>query len=195
MELSVNGETLSLDLSEPVDVRKRSLDITDLLNKADNEISLAFSGMEKPLPYSINLFWEYKTPPGNKNCPLAITTRLNDEVIRRNETTRLSVTMENKTAEDLPMSIAIIGIPGGMSLQPWQLKELQEKEVFDFYEIIDDNLVIYYRGIRGREKKEINLDLKAEVAGTYTGMASSAYLYYTDENKYWIKGLSVRITE
>ncbi len=91
------------------------------------------------------------------------------------------------------MSVAIIGMPGGLSLQPWQLKELQEQAVFDFYEIIDDNLVIYYRELGPNETKTINLDLKAEVPGEYTGIASSAYLYYMNEHKYWINGLSVKI--
>jgi len=93
------------------------------------------------------------------------------------------------------MSIAIIGIPGGMSLQAWQLKEMQEQGVFDFYEIMNDNLVIYYRSVQPQERKTINLDLKAEIPGTYTGMASTAYIYYTNENKYWVKGMNVKIEE
>jgi len=93
------------------------------------------------------------------------------------------------------MSVAIIGIPGGMSLQAWQLKEMHEQEVFDFYEIINDNLVLYYRSFNPKERKTVNLDLKAEVPGTYTGMASTAYVYYTNEYKYWVQGLRVRIEE
>jgi hypothetical protein len=46
-----------------------------------------------------------------------------------------------------------------------------------------------------KERKVINLDLKAEISGTYTGMASSTYLYYTSEYKYWVKGLTVKIEE
>ena len=93
------------------------------------------------------------------------------------------------------MSIAIIGIPGGLSLQPWQLKEMQEKGVFDFYEIINDNLVAYYRELGPNEEKLINLDLKAEIPGSYKGTACSAYLYYSDVYKYWIDGLSVTVPE
>ncbi len=39
----------------------------------------------------------------------------------------------------------------------------------------------------------VNLDLKAEVPGTFTGAASSAYLYYTNEFKDWIAGNSITI--
>jgi hypothetical protein len=34
----------------------------------------------------------------------------------------------------------------------------------------------------------------AAVPGTYTGPASRAYLYYTDEFKTWVGGLKVAIT-
>ena len=43
--------------------------------------------------------------------------------------------------------MAIIGIPAGLSAQPRQLKELQEKQVFDYYEIKGNNIAVYYRGM------------------------------------------------
>ena len=81
--------------------------------------------------------------------------------------------------------MAIIGIPAGFTVQPWQLKELQEKKVFDYYEIVGNNIAVYYRGMAPKAIKEINLDLKAEMPGEYDAPASSAYLYYTNEFKTW----------
>ena len=37
------------------------------------------------------------------------------------------------------------------------------------------------------------MDLHGSIAGSYTGKASSAYLYYTDEFKSWCPGLQVVI--
>jgi hypothetical protein len=91
------------------------------------------------------------------------------------------------------MSLVIIGIPAGLSVQPWQLKELQDKKVFDFYEVIGSNIAIYYRALAPSVNKTILLDLKADVSGKYEGAASSAYLYYTNEHKTWNKGLGVNI--
>lgn len=194
--VSLNDKKAELDLTGKTENDKQmSVDISDLVIKGDNNIKLQYIDIDKPLPYSINFYWDYKTPISSKDCPLVVTTKLMNHKIKRNETTRLSITMENKKDSSLPMSIAIIGIPGGMSLQPWQLKELQEKEVFDFYEIIDDNLVIYYRQMKANERKHVDLDLKAEIPGTYTGMASSTYVYYTNEHKYWIEGMNITITE
>ena len=78
-----------------------------------------------------------------------------------------------------------MGIPAGFSVQPWQLKELQEKQVFDYYEIKGNNIAIYYRGMGANSVKQINLDLKAEMPGEYYAPASVAYLYYTNEFKTW----------
>ncbi|HEY0261896.1 MAG TPA: hypothetical protein VGB95_02640 [Chitinophagales bacterium] len=91
------------------------------------------------------------------------------------------------------MGVAIIGIPSGLSVQPWQLKELQEKHVFDFYEMVGNNVVFYYRALAPNDTKTIALDLKADIGGTYEAPASSAYLYYTNEYKVWKAGERISI--
>jgi hypothetical protein len=65
---------------------------------------------------------------------------------------------------------------------------MQEKKMFDYYEVIGSNLVLYYRGMAPKEVKAINLDLKADIPGEYEAPASSAYLYYTNEYKTWDTG-------
>ena len=62
---------------------------------------------------------------------------------------------------------------------------MQEKKVFDYYEIKGNNIAIYYRGLGANAIKEINLDLKAEIPGEFEAPASCAYLYYTNEFKTW----------
>jgi uncharacterized protein YfaS (alpha-2-macroglobulin family) len=81
--------------------------------------------------------------------------------------------------------MAVVGLPSGLSAQPWQLKELMEKQAFDYYEISGNKLFLYYRQMKPSETKNIALDLKAEFPGTFYAPASSAYLYYTPENKCW----------
>jgi hypothetical protein len=83
------------------------------------------------------------------------------------------------------MTMAILGIPAGFSAQPWQLKQLQEKGIIDFYEVVGNNIACYYRCLAPAEQKQINLDLKAEIPGEYDAPASCAYLYYTNEHKHW----------
>jgi hypothetical protein len=71
---------------------------------------------------------------------------------------------------------------------------MQERKVFDYYEIIGNNVVAYYRQMTPNETRQINLDLKADLPGRYTAPASSAYLYYTAEYKDWTSLPTVEIT-
>ncbi len=70
---------------------------------------------------------------------------------------------------------------------------MKEKGQMAYYEIFDNYLVLYWMGFAASETKTIRLDLKAEIAGTYKGKASNAYLYYTPEYKHWNDGVEVTI--
>jgi len=194
--LDVNGDKECLDLKPDSEGgMKASIFFEDKLKKGDNLLSLSFEGSQSSFPYTVNISWFSALPPSSELCPLKLSTEIKTKEIKVNETVRLTVKLKNTESTGKPMSVAIIGIPGGMSLQPWQLKEMQEQEVFDFYEITNDNLVIYYRELGPAEEKTINLDLKAEIPGTYTATTSSAYIYYTDMYKHWIDGIKVTIKE
>ena len=43
------------------------------------------------------------------------------------------------------------------------------------------------------QKLDLSLSLLAAIPGTYTGPASRAYLYYTDEHKVWADALKIEI--
>jgi alpha-2-macroglobulin-like protein len=161
------------------------------LTDGDQKLRINFDRTKEPLPYSLDVQWYTKKPQSNDKCKVSLTATLGSGSVRLNESVRLTATLKNKTNEELPMTLAVIGIPAGLSVQPWQLKELQEKKVFDFYEIMGGNLVIYYRGMEPNGQHKVNLDLKAEIPGSYVGGASSAYLYYTNEYKHWVAGNSV----
>ena len=163
------------------------------LSEGTHTIKVKFADTESALPYSVDLNWTTYTPNSQKDCKVDLNTKLTTTKIKTGETIRLSTTLQNKTDEVLPMTVALVGIPSGLSAQPWQLKELQEKGTFDFYEIKDNYVYFYYTQLDKKSLKEINLDLKAEVAGDYEAPASTAYLYYTNELKDWAGGERVVI--
>jgi hypothetical protein len=148
-------------------------------------IKVKYIGVKTPLPYSVAINWSTSLPKSDAECNIDLKTKLASTTANVGETVRLTATITNKKAEEVPSTMAIIGIPAGFSIQPWQLKELQEKNVFDYYEIKGNNLAVYYRGMPAKAVKEINLDLKAEMPGEYDAPASTAYLYYMNEYKTW----------
>ena len=81
----------------------------------------------------------------------------------------------------------VLGIPAGLSLQPWQLKQLMDQNRCDYYEIMDGMAVFYFRGLEAGESRTIALDLRADIPGSFDAPASQAFLYYSNEQRVWQK--------
>jgi hypothetical protein len=158
---------------------------SELKTEGSHRIRVKFSGTKTALPYSVALNWSTTLPESAGGCAVELQMHMSNQAIHVGETRRLQIEVTNKKEEGIPSTMTLIGIPAGFSVQPWQLKELQGKKVFDYYEIKGNNVAIYYRCMAPRASKEINLDLKAELPGIYESPASAAYLYYTNELKCW----------
>ena len=110
------------------------------------------------------------------------------------EVTEADVVVVNRTGENLPNPVAIIGIPGGLEVRHDQLKELVKSGRIAAYEVLGRDVVLYWRALDKEQRVALPISLVAAVPGTYTGPASRAYLYYTDEHKTWVDGMQVEIT-
>ena len=187
IEILNNGKVIATKHFEKE--AKGDIEIKDLAKSFTtgiNKVSIRFKDTKNALPYSMLVQYNTELPASSKECKLDLDTKIvGDKTVKVGETLRLTTTLKNKTAEGQPMSMAIIGVPAGFTPQPWQLKELQEKKAIDYYEIIDNNVVCYFRALAPNAVKTINLDLKAEMEGEYSAPASCAYLYYTNEYKVW----------
>ncbi|MCD4794294.1 MAG: TonB-dependent receptor plug domain-containing protein [Bacteroidales bacterium] len=167
--------------------------LEEFLKEGENIVKIVFSETKSALPFSMNTSWATYTPDASTDCRINIETNLSKKKIRQGETVRLSTKLKNMYSDGISSPIAIVGIPAGLSINPKQMKELQEKEIFDFYEIKGNTVIFYYTEFAPKAEKIINLDLKAEIPGTYLAPASSAYLYYTNEYKDWKQGETIII--
>ena len=163
------------------------------LNEGKNIFAIRYDQSNKNIPYSLEVSYNTLTPPNSEKAELLLSTRLKNNQPTVGETVRMEIEVTNQKTILQPMAIARIGIPAGLSVQPWQLKELMEKNKVAYYEIFDNYLVFYWMGFAANETKAISLDLKADIPGTYKGKASNTYLYYTPEYKNWNDGLEIEI--
>lgn len=171
-----------------------TLNTTDIINKGENILNFKMNS-EQGIPFLFYVNYFTYLPDNSPQCELKLTTKVNQNKLKVSETTRLEIQISNSTKSVVQNPIIRIGIPGGTSPEPWQLKELVEKEIVDYYEIFESELVFYFREMDALETRKINLDLKAQLPGNYQGIASSAYLYYNNEHKNWNNGLQVEIIE
>jgi TonB family protein len=157
------------------------------LTAGPQRVEVRYLGTQTPLPYVLDLHWTTTFPQPAPACAVRLTTGLSKQRLRVGETVRLTADFVNETKDGLPMTMAVLGVPGGLGAQPWQLKALREAGLVDFYETRDNLVYLYFRQLPPGARKTIHLDLKAELPGTFEATASRAYLYYTDEVKSWSK--------
>jgi alpha-2-macroglobulin-like protein len=167
-------------------------DLAPLLAAGHNSVVVQLDG-EAQLPYSIAIEYRAVRPQSSERAQVAITTELASAHVKPGEGVTMRAHVENRTKAGIPMTLARIGIPGGTVFQTWQLKELRDKGVIDFYETRPREVIVYWRAMAPSAKHDVELDLLAAVPGTYEAPASSAYLYYTAEDKAWTPPVKLTI--
>lgn len=196
IEVYVNDELVATRAFEADDQEAILLEgLESSLRPEEQEVRVKFKGVNEVLPYTLSLAYATDLPPSSEDCVIGLETDFVENSVKIGETLRMNISLENRTDEGQPMTMVIIGLPAGMSAQPWQLKQLVERKEVDFYEISSQNLYLYYRQMAPSEEKNLALDLKAEVPGTFLAQASRVYLYYTDEHKHWSEMPAITVME
>ena len=170
------------------------------LKQGDNKVRIELTG-GNTLPYT--LAWSYRTkqPASAGDCPLRLETKLAKAAATEGEAVQLRVKLRNTAKTGQGMAVAVVGLPGGMTI-PEDLKQLKEyakvpeggsRPLIGAFEIRGRELVLYWRDLQAEQEIEVPIDLICRVPGEYTGPASRAYLYYNSDGKCWIEPLRVAI--
>lgn len=191
LSLRINGEPAG-EVAYEAGRRDPIVFTSSKLRAGGNQVELVSTSGEA-LPWSLAVEFRSVLPATSPQAVIDLSTRLAAGELKMGETVRLTAVVTNKTQAGQPMTIARVGIPGGLSFQTWQLKELREKGVIGFYETRAREVIFYFRDLKPGEVKTVPVDLVATVPGTFTAPASSAYLYYTDEHKTWVPAVGVTV--
>ena len=168
-------------------------DFTDKLTSGKHTVEVKMVDGSQ-MPFSIAVNYHNLKPDSSDECKVHMEVALNDTKVTEGEVTEARVSVVNRTNETVPTPLAIVGIPGGMEVRHDQLKELVKEEKIAAYEVLGRDLVLYWRAMQPEERIELPVTLVAAIPGKYTAPASRAYLYYTDEHKTWLDGLTAEIT-
>ena len=168
-------------------------DIAEMLEPGTHKIEIHMTD-GSAMPCSVAVNYANETPASSDQCKIDLKVALADTKVDEGQVTESNVTVTNKTDKAVPTTVAIIGIPGGLEVRHDQLKELVKAKRIAAYEVIGRDVVLYWRSLEANRKVDVPLSLVAAVAGRYTGPASRAYEYYTDEYKTWVGGMKAQIT-
>ena len=191
--VSVNGHEEVKSFSEVENGILKIDQLEDFITAGPQELDVRVVNTKGDFPFTFDVKYFTSVPSSHTNCPLTIATTVPQSELKLGDNLRLEVTVKNTTDKQLPMTTALVGIPGGASVQPWQLKEILDREEVAYYEIYDHYLVFYWRHFKANEEKVINLDLKTEFAGEFESAPGCVYLYYTDQERYWTRGEKVGV--
>ncbi len=136
---------------------------------------------------------EGMTSLGRASRELSLKTRLDRESVREGEPLQLFVEIANLQEKDAQMPLAVVSLPAGTEPRQEQLTELRKSGQVAAYELRENAVVLYWRGLSPKETRTVTLSLTATIPGEYTAAASSAYLYYNDAEKGYVEGGKVNI--
>ncbi len=164
------------------------------LAPGEHTLRLEVEGGGGPLPWACDVSYHAETPADDPATAVNLTTQLRAASVVEGNTVALDITVTNRTTNELPTPIAIIGLPAGCELPTRVLEDLQKSDAFAFWQLRGRELVLYWRALAPSATKTLTIDLVARVPGTCTGAASRSYLYYTAEQKRWAAPLALTIT-
>lgn len=181
LALALNGQPLTADAKEHA------------LAPGRHTFAVRYPAAAAGKPYLLEASWRATVPPSQEGAPIRLYTQLDQDTVTVGGTVRMKIEVRNTTASDQAMTIAKVAIPGGLQLQPWQLKEWTDRREVAYCEIFDGYLVLYWRSFQAEERKILHLDLKADFAGKYRAQAGSAGLYYVPEQSSWHAGAEITV--
>jgi hypothetical protein len=166
---------------------------SDLLTEGKHKIQVVMTGGSE-MPYSLSADYNTLTPNSSDECALQLEVALANRKIQEGASTEVNVSLFNIASKKIPTPTAIIGIPGGLEVRHDQLKELVAAGKIAAYEVRGREVILYWLALEAEQRVDLSISLVAAIPGTYTGPASRAYLYYTDEHKIWCDGLAAKIS-
>jgi hypothetical protein len=171
------------------------------LKAGQNDLTVELTG-GNTFPFTLTWAYRTATPANTDRAPVRLTTQLNRTQATEGETVRLTATVVNPSDKGHGMTVAIIGLPAGLTL-PEDFKQLKEYALLrndgtepgliSAWETRGRELILYWRDLAPNARIEVNLDLVCRVPGEYRGPASRAYLYYNADHKHWIEPLAIAI--
>jgi A-macroglobulin complement component/alpha-2-macroglobulin family protein/MG2 domain-containing protein len=148
---------------------------------------------KKSMPYTFALKYTSPQPPSSSKCALRLETRLAKPKVKAGDSVGLQIKVRNVSGSPTAMATAIIGLPGGLIVRTAELKELVKQKQVAFYETRGREIILYWRGLAAGAEKRIKLNPVAEIPGRFSGPASRAYLYYSDDVKCWTAPTRIQI--
>jgi uncharacterized protein YfaS (alpha-2-macroglobulin family) len=159
-----------------------------------NPVTLSLTPGVK-MPYVLEITYHLRQPAAESQCPIRLTTSLARSQVKAGGRLTLLAEVANSTRIEQPLTIAVLGIPAGLEVQPEQLEQLRQAGAIDAYQIQPRQVVCGWRTMAAARHVSVKLDLTATLPGEFRAPPSCVYLYQVGEDKCWVAPLSVKVEQ
>ena len=73
------------------------------------------------------------------------------------------------------------------------MKKLQEEGVISYFEMSEQNLLLYWEHFDDNQEVRIPIGLVGLIPGHFVAVSSRVFEYYNPENEAWIEGLKMDV--
>jgi len=175
------------------------------LSPGDQQLTLKASGPNgsvlRELSYTFHMRYNTERPAKTPEpSPVQLSTRLSKEKVRIGQSVELHATVKNTSADAQPMTVARIGLPGGLVADSKKLEVMRRDGLFDHFELDKQGLVLVWESIPGgddeaKKTRTLKIPLEAKIAGQFTGAPSQCFLNYHREVFHWAPTLKVTVVK
>ncbi|PIE43078.1 MAG: A-macroglobulin complement component [Gammaproteobacteria bacterium] len=193
VQLLVAGKPFGKSVPFNVDA-KGAIELPDFasaLQPGKYPVGLTMTGGSK-MPFAIEVSYHTMLPIADEATNVKLTSRLASNQVVEGEPLELEVKV-TVGSEPATMPVAIVGVPAGLEVRYEQLQEMVDDGRIDSYEVMGNEVVLYWRQLAAGATRTVPISLVAAVPGQFTGPASRSYLYYTDELKFWEAGHAIKV--
>ena len=152
-----------------------------------------FEGIEYPLPHTVSVRYRTELPPSAEDQPIVMELDYARDQVAVGEPLRIDVKVQNRSRQPHTNPMAIVGVPAGLQVDTRQLDDLKRTGDIAYYELAGNDVVLYFRELDASSQRVLPIHTSAAFAGTFHAPASSSYLYYNDDEKYWTAGEAVTV--
>lgn len=175
---------------------RRGIELLDLathLQPGRNEVRIKLEKGANRFPYLAHLGFRAEMPHNDKDAPLRLSTSLTAQQLDEGAVTTAQILLRNITKDPVANPLVLVGIPAGLEVDTKVLEDLKKAETIAAWELAERHLVLYLRGLRATEEREILVELTGRLPGTTSGQASVCYPYYSPDQKHWAKPLRAKV--
>ena len=184
LNLRINEQLVEFDI---LGLGNKVINLNNYVKKGKNKIRLLGDSLGS-VHTELEVCNFFKTAlPVSTDEDLKLKVNYTSNKVKLGDIVNFKIEITNTSNAILPQTIAIVPLPGGVNILTSELLNLKKQGYFDYFEVVDGKIILYFEEINSLQKINFNLPLICELKGQFETSASVIYKYYRAQQKSYCK--------